>query len=348
MADAAKQAAWSAQGGQGDAPEGWNGEGGSKENPTYGSNGSAFKFPDIKLSDVGGSAADFSTTLNQKDDAAFGDYFKKAASQVTPLQAYDQWSNAAGLPAMRKTALNLQGQVDALDESIRRVSSSVDQRSNNSLVTQGQRDRMISAERAPMVDQLDPLSKSLATLTGNINQAESLINNRVGYLTASNAQELDPYKMRMNQVSEQNARAMTGFTADREVKLTTLLAKLASNERVSMAEMQEAAALSREQRQYQQQKELMDKSFQQELDKIRFNTDENIRQSKATKSGGGSSSDQAFAQILGMLGLGGTESAQPLTNPQRDYTVSDPNDEVFNYSGNDVQYGLPSYFKELS
>lgn len=256
MADTAKlDALWTRMGNTGDRPAGWYGEGGSAENPNYGggmSGGSSrnYPIPDIKLEDLGSSLS-LAKELNATEDTAFSNYLKAAQSQESPLTIYDTLAQRAGIPQLRTTASNIQTQIYDLEDALGKVKNQVASDTQNSLVTQSQRERLGTERRTPLLEQYNPLVTALGRIQGSISDATSDIGTRTGLAMQGQQMQLEPYKMQINMLADRSARIMSGFTADREMSYQIYMDKIQAGQRLSELEWQEAAELAREQRQYQ-------------------------------------------------------------------------------------------------
>lgn len=211
--------------------------------------------PSLTMNDVGGSAADFNKTLNANEDAAFNQYKMVASNMEKPLDIYGRMESDAGLPQMVKTASTLQGQVNDVEDSIRRVEGNVNATTGNSIVTEGQRQGMIEARKNPLIEKLGWITTGLGRVSNAIQQGRADIGTKVGLALQGQQQELDPYKMRIQMVADQSARAMTGFTADRQTQLDILMDKLNRTRTLSDREWQQAADLAKLEKDYSLKKD---------------------------------------------------------------------------------------------
>lgn len=201
----------------------------------------------ITLQDVGGSALDFSKFLDQGENQAFGDYLAKQQSQEKPLDIFTKLEESAGIPQLKQTSTTLQGQVNDLEDTIKRVEGNVSATTANSYVTEGQRQGMVESRKQPLLERLGEVGTSLGRVQQSIDRAGADVATKTGLVLQGQSMELDPYVKKMDMVSNQAARAMTGFTADRETRLNLLLDKLQAQRQLSLAEYQEASSLYRQQ-----------------------------------------------------------------------------------------------------
>lgn len=235
---------WSNAGHSGEAPVGYGGEGGGG-------------VPDIKLSDIGGSAVDFAKGLNVNEDAAFDDYLKTVQGQESPLDVYGRLEGEAGIPQLRTTQKTLQGQVASLEDTLRRVEGDVSTRTRNSLVTEAQRRRLVTSEQEPLQENLGWLTQSLGRVGESISGATADIGNKVNLTMAGQERQLEPYKMKLQVMAERSARLMTGFTADRQAQLDILTMKLQRQQQLEDREWEAAQKLLAEERAFNREKDLL-------------------------------------------------------------------------------------------
>lgn len=253
--------------GNADLPAGDYSVGGYKYNVADNGNGTRTinGGTDFDLNSVGGSATDFAKGLNSTEDAAFKEYLMAARAQGKPLDIYNALETAAGLPQMRTTASSLRSAVGDIEDTIKRIEPNVSATTRDSLVTEGQRRNMVSSQKLPFLERLGEVGTSLGRVEQGISAAESGIGTKVGLALQGNQQELEPYKVQMSMLADRNARSMTGFTADREVRLNALQDKLNRDRQLDDREWLEASDLSKLQLQFDNEKRQMEDKFNYDL-----------------------------------------------------------------------------------
>lgn len=196
-------------------------------------------------------AQDYAASLDARDNEAFTDYLKVAQGQQKPLDFYTGALNEAGVPQMRKTASTLQGQIYNMEDTLRRVEGDVIANSRNSIVTDSQRRGMTTERQKPLVENLAWLGQSVGRISDSISKETSNAMNLTGLNQQGQQMELDPYKMRIQMVAEQNARRMTGFTTDLQNTLEVGLAKIKRGEQLDDREFARVAELAKMEKEYQ-------------------------------------------------------------------------------------------------
>lgn len=185
----------------------------------------------------------------------YGDLAKKQPSTVDFMKQTDQ---ELGIPEQQKIAGTVRDQIYSLEDALKRVSPNVDATTKQSLVTQGQRENMINAGQRP-------IQENLATTTqayGRISEGITALQDRASRLTA-------------------------GFSADKESALNLALSKIQRGEQLSDIEKQNAFSSLQSENEYKRQVEMAKTDFGRQKELVRLNTNENIRQSRATRTGGG-------------------------------------------------------------
>ena len=199
-------------------------------------------------------ASEFASTLDNSENNAFKDYLSVAGNQQKPLDFYKGALGEAGVPQMRKTASSLQGQIYEMEDTLRRVEGDVMANSRNSIVTDSQRRGMTSERQRPMIENLGWLGQSLGRVSNAITNETSNAATLTGLNQQGQQMELDPYKMRIQMVADQNARKMTGFTTDLQNSLQVGLSKIQRGEQLDDREFQRVAELAKMEKQYEMEK----------------------------------------------------------------------------------------------
>ncbi len=308
-----------------------NADGVAGTNIPVGSTG-LLPFPNIKLSDIGGSATDYADKLSSQENDIFGNYLKIAQSQPLPLDLYDKLETAAGIPQLKQSQSTLQGQIYNLEDTLRRVEPNVTARTGSSVVTEAQRQGMVSAAQKPLIENLGWLGQSLGRVSSAISTEKQDIGNKVTLAMQGFQQQLEPYKMQLTMKMDQDARAMTGFTADRETTLNILLAKIARDEQISDMQWKQAQDLAMQEREFEQAKSLKMIEINQPDNKV---VEANGRQLLVDQKTGKIISDLGSSKAPGTGGTGSgifTGASTPTSSKPTSTPTSTPyNTNLYNY-----------------
>lgn len=188
-------------------------------------------------------ATDLTKTIDTNENNAFNDYLSYLKSQPGSAQNYKSNLEAAGIPNLQKAQTSLTGQMYSLEDAIRNVEPQVAATTQNSLVTEGQRQGIVQ-------EKLNPLQKNYGTIStalGRVSQAVS--QGKADALTLTGLQQSDTqtfanaYKEKLALVSNQGSRALQAFIADNDRLLEVTLAKIHRGEQISDQEAQNAFQL---------------------------------------------------------------------------------------------------------
>jgi len=194
-------------------------------------------------------ATDYATSLNANENAALGDYFGYLNSQETPLNFFTKISEAQGIPEMRKTQSTLQGQIYDLEDTLRRIEPNVGETTRESLVTEGQRQGMVTEKQKPLIEDLGWLGQSLGRVSSAISDATSQAMNLTGLQQQGVQRFVDAYKTKLDVAMQQGSRALQAFISDTDRVLDVTLAKISRKEKVDDMEAAQAFELVKMQEQ---------------------------------------------------------------------------------------------------
>ena len=96
------------------------------------------------------------------------------AKRVNSTDAMNEALAQYGVPEIRKNVAAMRTTVANTNNALKAVDPSVTGRTQNSLVTEAQRAKIVNNERAPIADQLTEQTGALGTMTADANEAEML------------------------------------------------------------------------------------------------------------------------------------------------------------------------------
>lgn len=213
------------------------------------------KVSTIKMADLGPTATDFATNLNTMENAAFDEYKGAVSSQAKPLQVFRQFSEELGIPKLKQSQATLTGTISDLEDTLDRVEGNVNATTRESYVTEGQRQGLVTAGQEPIMRNLSKISTAAGRIGNQINEAQSLLGTMTQLAMQGQDRDLAPYQQKLQMVSNQAARLMTGYTSDRETQLTLLMDKLQRERQLDDREWALANQLASEERTFSRAKE---------------------------------------------------------------------------------------------
>jgi len=179
------------------------------------------------LGDIGGSTVNFmNTTTNPLIDRALQQYIQFQQGQQKPIDIYNTLESLAGLPQLRKTSSTIQGAIGNVEDALKRVEPNVSATTRQSIVTEAQRQGMVTAQRSPMEERLTELNTGLGRVTSGISQAESTLGTKAGLYMKGQEQDLSTYKLVLDTMSERAAALVSGFGSDQKYEYNFLMDKL--------------------------------------------------------------------------------------------------------------------------
>ena len=216
----------------------------------------------ITPADTGGSAVEFAKGLSGTETQALSRLVGAEQAQAKPLEIFEDLESKAGLPQLRKTSETLSGEISSLEDALKGIRGNVQDTSRQSLLTQGQAERLVESRSQPLREQLATTATAAGRVQSSIDRASQGINTKVGLALQGQEKELEPFRQALELQVSQNARMLTGFTADKQQNLTVLLDKLQAGRQLSIAEFNAANQLASEEKEYEFQK---DQLAEQEL-----------------------------------------------------------------------------------
>lgn len=183
----------------------------------------------------------------------------------TLIGRYDQMY---GVPQLQENIQRGMEQYDALGNQIRTMPDQVAQRSQESILTQGQKDRQVQAESAPLLEAQGMLGQTLSRQQANLGQARENASRMVTAEQVQQEKELSPWLKQYDNESVLSAMRMTGWTFENQSELSRLLAN-----------QQAGITLSEGEKNRAQQLAIAEKGFEAQLNQIR----ESGNQARMTK-----------------------------------------------------------------
>lgn len=196
------------------------------------------------------SIAEFTDKAYAPADEALKSYVMAMRGQKNPLDVYNELEQAAGLPEAKKTAGTLREQIGSLEDTIKRVEGNVSATTRESLVTEGQRAGMVEARQRPLLQDLGTLTTGLGRIEQGITAATQGLDTKTNLFLKGQEQQLKPFEVQVTAMQDRAARAVSGFTADTQNKLTTMMAQWNRNNELSDKQVDQAFELLKSEKAY--------------------------------------------------------------------------------------------------
>lgn len=150
-------------------------------------------------------------------------YSGAIAGQQTVPQLITGYNEKFGIPDMQASIARDTGSYDALGNSIRNMPKEIAQRSQESILTQGQKDRQVQAESAPLLQAQGMLGQKLSRDQANLGVAQSNASQMVSAEQVQQEKELSPWLKQYDNESILSAMRMSGWTFENQSELTRLI-----------------------------------------------------------------------------------------------------------------------------
>jgi len=157
------------------------------------------------------------------------------AQQKTP-QLLDRWDTRFGVPNLQERVTRGREDSDFLGNQIRGMPESIAQRSQESILTQGQKDRQIQAESAPLYAQKGMVDQNVSRDTESLGLAQTSSARMVSAEQVDQEKELAPWLKKYETENIMGAMRLTGWTFENKSELDRLLANQTNNVLMSEGE----------------------------------------------------------------------------------------------------------------
>lgn len=184
------------------------------------------------------------------------------AGQGTVPDLINQYDNKYGVPQLQSSIQAGTEQYDALGNQIMNMPNSIAQRSQESILTQGQKDRQVQAESAPLLQAQGLLGQNLSRQQANLGVAQSNASKMVTAEQVQQEKELMPFLKAYDNEAILSSMRMTGWSFENQSELSRLLAN-----------QQAGITLSEGEKNRAQQLAIAEKGFQNELEKQKLSNE---------------------------------------------------------------------------
>ena len=161
----------------------------------------------------------------REDTAAFNkSYTGFLEGQDTVPQLFDRYNQRYGVPQMEKYVSRGMENSDYLGNQIRGLPNDIAQRSQESILTQGQKNRQVQSESAPLLEQKGMIDQNVSRAQTNLGVARTNVNQALSMEQTQQLKMTQPWLMQHDDNNILNAAEMTGWTFQNSQELDRLLA----------------------------------------------------------------------------------------------------------------------------
>lgn len=171
-------------------------------------------------------------------------YTAAIAGQEKTPQLISRYNDLYGVPQMQQQVQQGTEQYDYLGNQVRSMPNQIAQRSQESILTQGQKNRQVNAESAPLLEQQGMLGQNLSRIQSNLGTAQTNASAMVSATQVDQQKELSTWLKRYDTEAIMGSMRMTGWTFENQSELDRLLANQSAGVTLTNSERDRLNALS--------------------------------------------------------------------------------------------------------
>jgi len=214
--------------------------------------------------DVTQSVPTFNFAGQKSESDALLDRYSSAISGMTSIpNIYQKYADQFGVQGLMDTANQYGEMASTLGNQVRGLPKQIAGRTQESLLTQGQKDRMVQSESAPMLDQMGQFGTLAEQAGARAGQAQQMAGTLSGLEMQDQNRSLLPFEQGFNIMEQRQAREFSGYTFREQAELDRLMQNKRLGFEWSNAEAQRAADLSLKELQYKEALNYMKQEYQQ-------------------------------------------------------------------------------------
>ena len=232
-------------------------ENGSYQNPSQPSNLNPTFGETDKYNIPGGVVQPFNFEQQRAENQDYLKGFETFLGSQEKLPAIQQrYENRYGIPDLQETYLRQKEATDFTGNQIRGLPESVKQRTNESMITQGQMDRMVNVEAKGLLEQYNSLGQLTEQTGARLQMAESNLNNAAKLELAQMQKDMTPWLQAYEMQNIMQAREFSGWGTVQQMELNRLIGNRNAGQGWDNAEAQRANALAQIEKQFEGQLKL--------------------------------------------------------------------------------------------
>lgn len=194
------------------------------------------------------------------------DYTNFLAGQETVPQLQDRYSNRYNIPFLQQTNQQQLENMDFLGNAIKAAPASVNSASQNSLLTSGQKDRLVQARTAPLVENYGKIATSQAATGSQLATAESNLNKAISAEQAQQMKMTQPWLQKYDEMNIIQAAERTQWTQTNQWELNRLLSNQSTGVTLSEGQQNRLNQLAMQENAFQNELALLEKQNEYAVD----------------------------------------------------------------------------------
>jgi len=190
-----------------------------------------------KSFDVGFTPTASPLSQQKSDYGTFNDSFSTFLNgQASVPQLQEKYANRNNIPFLQGQADQQNGITQMIGNQISALPGSVNSATSNSLLTQGQKDRIVQSQGAPLQQQFAVASQASGNTNSALNTAQMNQNTAVGQEQAQQLKETQPWLQSYDAMTIANAAQNAQWSQANQMELSRLLANQSTGATLSNAE----------------------------------------------------------------------------------------------------------------
>lgn len=187
------------------------------------------------------------------------DFTNFLGGQETIPQLQDRYANRYNIPYLQETAQRQNEAATQVGDQIRALPASVASSSANSMLTQGQKDRIVQSQQAPLMTSYNGLASDANDTSTRLGTAETNLNTAVSGEQAQQMKMTQPWLQKYDATTIQNAAENTQWTQDNQWEFNKLLANQNAGITLSEGDQARLNQLAVQEDAFNNQLDLLDK-----------------------------------------------------------------------------------------
>lgn len=171
--------------------------------------------------------------------------------QQTVPQLTQRYNDQFGVPQLQGQVQGYQAQGDQLQSQINNAPKTIAQASQESILTQGQKDAAVQSMTNPLQQQLGTLNTNLSRTQANLGTAQSNAGNMVQAEQAQQAKQLMPWTQAFSDQNVTSAMQMSGWSAENAQQLQVLLANQSAGVQLTQNEQNNMEKLAQQEQDFE-------------------------------------------------------------------------------------------------
>lgn len=186
--------------------------------------------------------------------------------QETVPQIQDRYSNKYNVPYLQQQNQQQMEQMNMLANSLKAIPQSINSASSNSLLTQGQKDRLAQSQAMPLQNQYNTVANAQSMTGQQLGQAEQNVNKAVSFEQADQMKKTQPWMMKYNTMNIVQAAERTEWTQTNQWELDRLLANQQTGATLSEGQQNRLYQLASQENAFHNQLDMLEKQNEYAVD----------------------------------------------------------------------------------